>query len=159
MKKAVCLLLSILMLVALCACDGGAPSKKSFGVKLDGVEVKIDAKAEPILEALGTYSSYDQSPTCAFEGFDKVYGYGDFEVETYTMDGVEYIRAMHLLSDTCKTAEGVSIGDSEEAVEKAYGDASSKTATALTYEGDGMKLVFLLKDGKVATVQYLKIED
>ena len=159
MKKNLCFLLALLMLAAFCSCGEGVSQGKEYEAIVNGVEINIDAKAEPILESLGAHTSYDQSPTCAFEGFDKVYGYGGFEIETYTLDDVDYIRAVHLLSDEHETKKGISVGDSSEDVEKAYGEPSSKTATAMTYQGGGMKLTFLLRDGKVTHIRYLKIEE
>lgn len=156
---ALLLLASLLLLIA-CR-DGGGQKEEPvrYGVTFGEVAVDLDAPAAPILVSLGAWISYDESPTCAFEGMDRVYGYGSFELETYTLGGVEYIRAVHLLDDAYATREGIAIGVTRDAVVAVYGTADEESATALTYLGKGMRLVFLLRDGSVTNIQYLKNEN
>lgn len=153
------LMLSLLMLLSaawLIACDGEQPQKTTYGVTLGSVPIEIDAEAEAILASLGAWKTYDASPTCAFEGEDKVYGYGSFDVQTYTSAGKDYIHSIYLLDDTYATREGISVGSTRDAVIAAYGEPNEQTASSLTYRADGMTLSFLLRDGTVTNIQYVK---
>ena len=121
----------------------------------DGTEIVIDAAAAPILASLGDADSYYEAASCAFDGLDKYYTYGSFEVDTYPDEnGVDRISAVLLKDDLVSTAEGVSIGDSREAVTAAYGEGT-ENGSAVVYEKGGMKLMFIFdEDGAVESVQY-----
>ncbi|MBQ9346241.1 MAG: hypothetical protein IJT94_02725 [Oscillibacter sp.] len=121
-----------------------------------GTDIVIDAEAAPILAALGDAASYYEAASCAFEGLDKYYTYGSYEVDTYPDEsGVDRISAVLLKDDLVSTAEGVSIGSSREDVAAAYGEGAEEGAS-LVYEKGGMKLMFILdSDGAVESIQYL----
>ena len=157
MKRFFAILLALLMTAALCACDGGeAPKKEAYGATVKGISVEIDADAAAVLGALGAWSSYDESPSCAFEGLDKIYGYGAFDLLTYPLDGKDYVSGIYLNDDTYTTRKGVRVGDAKESVTAAYGAADEETASYLRYAAEGMTLTFLIKDGKVTNIQYVK---
>lgn len=156
MKKILCLLLSALLALSLCACVDPAIEPTAYAAAIEGVRIGVDDPAEAVLSALGAWSSYDESPSCAFEGMDKIYGYGSFEIQTYTKDGKDYIRAIYLIDDGCRTQRDIAIGDTAEAVKTAYGTPTEESETALKYAASGMTLTFLLRDGVVTNIQYLK---
>ncbi len=163
MKKILCVLAVLLSLTVLFACEGkkdpDAEESKSYAFTSGNVTVKIDAPADAILSALGEPAQYSESPSCAFDGLDKVYVYAGFRVQTYPLEGKDHIHSVVLTDDSVATAEGVTIGAERAAVIAAYGTPSSETDTALTYpNGDGATLQFLLRDGKVTSIQYLKSE-
>lgn len=120
----------------------------------NGVKIEIDAKAEAILTALGEPTSYFESPSCAFGDLDKIYTFPGFELDTYSLEGVDYVSMVVLLDDSVSTPEGVSIGSTPEEVKQAYGEPTTEKETALEYEKGEMKLCFLIKDGVVASVEY-----
>ncbi len=167
MKKgwisAIALLLGAICLLCSCNTEGGTPETpmpSGYGVVINEVTIEIDAVAEPVLDAMGERESYDESPTCAFEGMDKVYGYGSFEIKTYTLGGVEYIHSIYLLDDTWSTREGLTIGDSRDKAEKLYGEFGIATDAGLMYDLGDVRLTILLNtDGKVTNIQYVKEEN
>lgn len=156
MKHILCLLLSVLLVLSLCACVDPVTEKTTYAAVIEGVRIAVDDPAESVLSALGAWSSYDESPSCAFEGLDKIYGYGSFEIQTYTKDGKDYIRAIYLIDDGCRTQRDITIGDTVEAVKEAYGTPTQESESSLQYAGDGMTLAFLIRDGRVTNIQYLK---
>lgn len=156
MKKGIALILTLALLCLLCACDAGENTAKTYAVTLKSVQIKIDAEADSVLQAVGEWTTYDESPSCAFEGLDKIYGYGAFDILTYPLNGKDYVSGIYLNDDTYTTEEGITVGAMREAVIQTYGEADSKSDTYLRYEGDGMSLTFLLKDGRVTNIQYVK---
>jgi hypothetical protein len=130
--------------------------KKTYAAAVDGVRIAVDDLAAPVLSALGKWSSYDESPSCAFEGLDKIYGYGSFEIQTYTFGGKDYIRSVYLIDDSVQTEQGITIGSTVEQVREAYGAPSKENEGSLQYAGEGMTLAFLIRDGRVTNIQYLK---
>ncbi len=160
MKKTLCLLLSLLLLAALSACTDKNDNSAGYVFSVGDVKIELDAAAEPILSALGEPKQYSESPSCAFEGLDKVYVYAGFQIQTYPQGGKDYILSVELTDDLHTTAEGVAIGASRDRVVEVYGTPAKESATALIYrdEAKGHNLQFLLRDGKVTNIQYLKTE-
>ena len=163
MKKIICILLSLLMLLGLAACDGGETDTdaKNYVFVSGNVTVKLDDPAEPILSALGEPRQYSESPSCAFDGLDKVYVYAGFKLQTYPQNGKDFILSVELTDDSVATPEGIAIGAGKDQVITAYGTPDSETDTALTYKSDASKttLQFLLRDGKVTNILYQKVTE
>ena len=159
MKKLILCLLCISLMIAFISCQEPESTGSSFGMmKIGGTEITVDADAASILSALGEAKDYDESPSCAFEGMDKIYVYNGFRIQTYTMSGKDYIRSVELLDDTYSTPEGITIGSATEAVTAAYGAPTKQTDTGLQYVQNerGVTMQFLLRDGLVTNIQYFK---
>lgn len=161
MKRYASLLLIVCMLIALLsACGGEQPGEqpKSYTFKKGTLEIAVDADATPILAALGAYKAYDATPSCAFAGEDKIYVYDGFQLQTYqkTAGGADYVYSVVLTDDTYTTSEGIAIGSTSSLVLEKYGTPDEKTDTSITYSTARESLRFLIKDGSVTSVQYLK---
>ena len=127
---------------------------KGYLFDYQGTVVGMNAEAAPILERLGREISYFEAASCAFNGLDKMYTYDGFELDTYPMDGKDYVSAVLLQNDIVVTSEGVGIGDSEEKVRQTYGDDVVKDKGIIVYRKDGMKLTFIIDNGKVSSIEY-----
>lgn len=125
------------------------------------VDIKIDGKAAPILSALGEPTSYFESPSCAFGDLDKIYTFPGFELDTYSLEGVDYVSAVILMDDSVSTPEGICIGDTVDKVKQIYGEPKEEQDTVLKYTKGEMNLQFLLQSGAVASVEYVtkKLEE
>jgi hypothetical protein len=135
--------------------SGGAGSAVGgFEFTKSGVTVAMNAPAADLVEKLGSYS-YFESASCAFNGLDKQYDYGSFVLTTYPIDEVDYVNSVELKDDLVKTAEGVAIGSSEDDVKNAYGDPA--TAGDYSYTKGDSKLLFVIKDGSVSSIQYIAV--
>lgn len=179
MKKSI-LVLTMALACVLCACGGSSKKiegevkntgeqtqensgadqtteetagQKGYIYVHDGVVVEIDADAALAVEQLGEPLSYFEAPSCAFEGIDKIYTYSSFEIETYPMEGKDFISMVTFKDDSITTPEGVGIGDTVDKVKEVYGDCTEEGGM-LVYEKDNMKLCFIVKDGSVASVEY-----
>lgn len=128
--------------------------EKGYLFKYNGVTVGIDMEAAPIIEALGEADSYFEAPSCAFEGMDKMYTYGSFEIDTYEQNGKDYISSVVFKDDMIATPEGVSLFMKKEDITKAYGDTYTEEHGMLIYEKDGMKLKFLIEDDEITLIEY-----
>ena len=119
-----------------------------------GVTIGIDMEAAPILEALGEADSYFEAPSCAFEGMDKMYTYGSFEIDTYEQNGKDYISGILFKDDMVATPEGVSLFMTKADMIKAYGETYTEENGMLVYEKDSMKLKFLVEDDEITLIEY-----
>ena len=166
MKKLICLLLSTLFLFALVACDNTAGLNETdfSSYRANGVSVPLDAEAKPILEALGPYLQRDPTDSCYGNGPDVAYDYPSFRLQTYTVDGVEYLLSIHIYNDSdlsiAKTSEGLVLGAKKEDVLQMYGTPEIEDSFKLVYVNSTLKtkLQFSLSNGIVTKIEYLKSE-
>lgn len=166
MKKALLVILSVLMVAGLCACGGGsgsatgdvkAPTGGAGGYIFvsNGVNVEVDAEMAPIAEALGEPKSYFESESCAFGELDKVYTYNGFRIDTYQINGVDYVSDVIFMDDTISTPEGLAIGDSVDKAKEIYGTPVIEDESRLVFEKGNMKLVCLLDGSTIKTIEYM----
>jgi hypothetical protein len=163
MKKILCLLMAILLLGAFVACDEGEEGINFADLSIQGARLTLDADATSALAALGEYRAFAETGSCYGDGKDRVYEYTSFKLKTYTNGDKEYILAVEIFNDadeSVKTPEGVRIGSTGDNVKAAYGEASESSDSRIVYlRADGkVKLQFLLRDGAVTNIQYLKAD-
>ena len=139
------------------AASGASSSASEYVFKAKGVELPINAESDALIEKLGEPLSKFESQSCAFGDLDVIYTYAGFEVNTFQEKKVNYIKEIFLKDDSVSTQEGVSIGEAEDKVLKTYGDPSKKTDTGIEYDKDKMKLIFIMKSGKVDEIQYVTV--
>ena len=162
MKRVLALLLIVLMLFAAVGCEEESEETTFDALSGRGVKIELDAKAAPIVSALGEPRTFAETNSCYGDGKDKVYEYPSFKVTTYSMGGEDYILAVEIFDDadaTLATPEGIKIGSSRDDVVKAYGECEDESDTKLVYECDGVRLRFWLDGGVVTGIKYLKAEN
>lgn len=134
--------------------SGTETAHKGYVFIYDDVVMEMDADAAPVLEQLGEANSYFEAPSCAFEGIDKMYTYGSFELDTYPTGDKDYISAVIFKDDSIATPEGVGIGDSREKMTEVYGGEGTEEMGMTVYRKDDMKLCFILQEDSIASVEY-----
>lgn len=130
-----------------------------FVFHYNGTEIALHASAEPIVEALGEPKKYTESASCAFKGLDKTYFYGSFYMDTYPVDGKDYVYGWWFADDSVATEEGIYIGSSQTDVEAAYGADTFNGTNAYIITRDGGTLTVIVEDGVVSSIQYAIILD
>ena len=135
--------------------DAASESYKGYAFISKDVVIEMDEEAAPIIEALGEPLSYFEAASCAFEGLDKIYTYSGFEINTYPGKDKDYISSVIIKDDSVTTVEGVTIGDSKEKMEQAYGTQCTVEENLYIYEKDDMKLRFIVKDGVIEAIEYV----
>lgn len=131
-----------------------APSYKGYVFRSGDVVVEMDAEAKPILEQLGEANDYFETPSCAFDGIDKKYAYGSFELDTYPTGDKDFVSGVLFKDDSITTPEGIGIGDSREKMVNAYGGEGSEELGMTIYRKDNMKLCFILKEDSIVSIEY-----
>ena len=131
--------------------EPAATESNGFTIPFRGVDIPLGTPMEPVLTALGEPTSYTEQTSCAFEGLDKTYYYGSLYIQTNPAPEGDRIAAVWFADDSITTTEGVYIGADRETVEKAYGSFSGD---ACTLDRDGQRLMILLTDGVVSSIQY-----
>lgn len=134
--------------------DTNAGAAKGYVFAAGSVTVGVDMDMAPIAEALGEPASYFEAASCAFEGLDKTYTYGSYQITTYPQGDKDYISSILLKDDLVSTKEGVSLFMTEQDMIDAYGENSTQMNGATVYEKDGMRLVFILENGEITSIEY-----
>lgn len=131
-----------------------AATSTGYVFNYQGTDIPVDADVAPIIDTLGDPSEYFESPSCAAEGIGKLYTYSDFEVQTYPDGDTDKVLYVRLKTDNVATAEGIDLSSSRDDVVAAYGEPASEVTGALTYEKDGMSLVFIFDGDSLSSIEY-----
>ncbi len=171
MKKILCAILAVLMLVALCAC--GAEKQPAEDEKKDDTNVSAPAQDEkgyiftdngvsievgcPVsaVDALGEPIDTLEEASCAFEGKDVTYFYNNYEILlAYPNEGDSYVSTVTITSDAVATAEGLELGMSADDVVSIYGECEPQAGGVYVYAKGGMNLRVRVIDGAVDSIEY-----
>ena len=163
MKKKMAALLALVMVLSLvlCSCGGGGGNNNGgnntgsldYYFEVKGVKVEMKADAEAVLKALGSYKSSYEAPSCAFDGMDKIYSYGGYDILTYTADGKDFISGVVLRDDTVETPEGIAIGSKLEDVRKKYN--AKEEGSSINVYSENCRLLIIFDNGVVSSIQYI----
>lgn len=161
MKRFLVLILTLCMAFCAVSCGKTAGALFDQPVTVNGVKIALDDEAKDVLSEMGERLDYDETPTCNYEGMDKIYVYNGFKLETYTLKNIEYIRKIQMMDDSHTTPEGLRVGDSEATVTELYGDPTKKLDAGYRYDNqkDKQRLEIFVRDGKVTSILYSKIEE
>lgn len=175
MKQIIALTL-VICLLFLTGCDNGAESPATvdadtqpeissttatedgvsteYSITYNGTVITLHAPAAPIVEALGEPMQYTESASCAFTGLDKTYYYGSFYLDTYPVDGTDYVYGFWFADDSISNPEGIYIGASQELVAATYDAEFFNGSNAYIVEKGSGKLTVILEEGVVTSIQY-----
>lgn len=145
MKRTIIYLLLMLLLTG-CGAREEAPAAHLFATYGE-LSITLDDSAQEILQLLGSPLNYSETASCAFPGIEKTYQYRGICLVTYDAEDEERILGFWFTDSMGITAEGIAIGDSEEAAKQIYGEA-------LTQTSGEEKLRLIVTDGVVSSIQY-----
>ena len=157
-------LLAIACLMSIVACkkdqteNGG--NDDSFYFEVDGVKAYPAGRASYVLTALESRKpAVSAKGSClgGVDGDDVNYVYAGFRIQTFRLsegDPNEEIRWIIFTDDSVKTAEGIAIGASADAVKETYGTPAEETGSTLIYRRGKTELRFDTRDGAVNGISY-----
>jgi hypothetical protein len=181
MKKLIALLLAVLMLAALSACDSQTatptqPTETSgqeqtdptqsteketepassvqevFSFTYEGVELIPGEPFDP--SVLPEAESVYEIPSCAIEGTDNVYTYPTFELIAYNDGSGEVIYSVYLLDANTPTPEGLYLGDEFARVTELYGTEYTADDTETTFTKGNTTLNLIVDGDTVVSIEY-----
>lgn len=117
-------------------------------------QIAIGAEMSGIEAALGEPEDKQEMPACAGEGITTQYNYSDFQIHTNTKDGKELVWSIILNNENASTPEGIGLSDSKEDIVSAYGSDYKEDCGIITYQKDGVRLMFIMDKDAVLTIQY-----
>ena len=122
------------------------------------VTIRMHDDVSGIIAALGDPDNYAESPSCAFEGIDKIYSYKGFDIYTYPDGDKDFVNSVYFTDDKVSTPAGIRIGSTVDEVTAAYGDNYEEEFEVYTYTEGKTKLAFLTTDGVVDSIEYSAIQ-
>ncbi len=184
MRKLICIILLLCLLLAACGeADPGpgtqgsndstvsstdstpsgtqsgssTPVASGYVFSYQDVSIQMNAAAGDIIKSLGEPKGYTEEASCAFDGLDKTYYYGSFYLQTYPLEGIDYVYRLWIVEDSVATPEGLYIGAPQAMVEQLYGSEGYNGTNAYILIKDTCKLTVILTDGAVSSIQYIAI--
>ncbi len=135
--------------------SGSQTAESGYTFAVSGVNIGIGEDFAQYKDSLGE-ASMSESTSCANAGMDRRFSYKGYIVMTNCEAGsdVDYVTHIELKDDTVSTPEGIAIGDDASKVAEKYGEATESDDKKMIYVKGGMRLIFLLTDGKVSSIQY-----
>ena len=119
-----------------------------------GVEVSVrpGESFDGFPEEFCSLLSYYEAESCAFEGTDKIYTYGDAELRVCE-DRDNLLYLIRLTSDKYRTEKGICIGMSGDKVTLAYGETEPVKGEYRYRRGD-TELAFIMEGNTVVSIEY-----
>ena len=168
MKRILALALALTLL--LCGC-GGKETKENKdndnktadntanSITIKGASLNIGGElTADMLKKLGEPSEKTESPNCVYEGAVYDYIYAGFSLQVNQQEGKNTLLMATITDPKYITDKDVKIGDTADAVKKAYGEATEGNNYYLVYAKEGVEVTFNLNDGTVEEIVYAAVE-
>ena len=152
-------IISAALAILLSGCVAAEIDDDDFYLPVGEQHITPGENAESVIEYLGAYNTLYRSPACGYEGEDKIYSYGGFDIYTVSDSGGEKIRKIVLKSDEYCTEKGLRVGDAREKVIAAYGEGREAREDVTEYKKGDCVLQFSFRDGVVTAIRYFVDED
>ena len=88
-------------------------------------------------------NSVDASPSCYYEGDDKIFHYSGMDVYTYPVGDRDYVLEVTMTSSSASTAKGLTVGMSLDDAKSMYGEGTDGGSTYTWYDGSSYMYVTL----------------
>ncbi len=111
------------------------------------------------LDKLPTPDSVAQVDSCAGDGYDNFYTFGNLEITGHPTAEGEIIYSIYFYSTEVATPEGVKPGDPFTKAVSVYGSDYSENNNTMIYTQDGVDLIFLVSDGNILSVEYMMVTE
>ena len=111
------------------------------------------------LDKLPTPDSTAQVPSCAGDGYDNFYTFGNLEITGHPTAEGEIIYSIYFYSNEVATPEGVTSGDPFTKASGIYGDDYTTNNNTMIYTKDGVDLIFVLSDGNIVSIEYMMVTE
>ncbi len=151
-KKIIGSFVIMLLLLTVCACGNQKEKNDVYSFQYENKNLILGDTFTT--EKYGKEVDYVESPSCAFDGLDKIYRYEHYEVTTYPDQEQDRIYSIFFLDDEVETTEGLKIGDTKEKMLELYGKDFEQKDSLFIYQKEKTELHFLLQDDTIISIEY-----
>ena len=121
----------------------------------NGAKVELNTPIDDMLAALGQANEVSSQLSCHGEGEDKTYSYNGFTVNSYPLNGKDYVMEVVVNEAGIPTSKGVAVGDTVSKVTEAYGNNYKAVGVYYSYDaGNKKSMQFLIENDTVTEIDY-----
>ena len=131
-----------------------APLADVFEFTFRGTVISLNQNMAEVLDSLGEPTGVRQTPSCAFEGYDRIFGFGAINVHTYPIGDEDFVQIISIRDDSVTTPGGIRLGDTWVRVVGVYGDDYTQDFNIFTFTRGDTTLSFYVDDGVVLEITY-----
>ncbi|MCL2708155.1 MAG: hypothetical protein FWF03_03460 [Defluviitaleaceae bacterium] len=93
-----------------------------FVFEYKGEKILLGDEINDVTDRIGEARSVFESPSCAFDGIDRIYSFPGFEIYTYPEGETDIVYLIYFRDDSVATPEGIYLGLTIDEAIAAYGD-------------------------------------
>ena len=137
---------------------GISAEEEAYYFETDSVSIRMGEDADTLNAYLDQAQNVYELPLCGMVGKQITYDLGHYELDVIKTEEYCKIYSVVFKDDIITTKEGCYIGDSEENVIGTYGEPDERDEYSIEYIKGSSRLVFILEDGYVRSIQYFSTE-
>jgi len=131
----------------------------AFYFTFNDTTISLNQNMQELLDVLEEPSGIRQTPSCAFDGYDRIFGFGAINIHTYPQGELDFVQIISLRNDNVTTIGGIRLGDSWDRVVEAYGIDYTQDFSIYTFTKGVTTLSFYVEDGIILEITYALIMD
>jgi len=128
-----------------------------FTFEFRGTTINLNQNIAEVLPSLGEPLGIHETPSCAFEGYDRIFRFSGVQLHTFPQGDHDYIQIISLWDDSVSTEEGVYIGASWDNVVSSYGTNYVQEFNKITFTRSNTTLSFYVQNNTVIEITYALI--
>ena len=125
-----------------------------FIFEFRSTSIHLGQNMAEILNAIGEPLGVHETPSCAFDGFDRIFMFPGVQFHTFPDGDDDFLQIISIWDDSVTTCEGVFLGSGWEDVLAAYGTDYSQDFSIFTFERGGTTLSFFVESDVVVEISY-----
>jgi len=132
-----------------------------FYLAIGGGQIFLNQDIIAVIDLLGEAGHVIQTPSCAFDGYDRQFFYANVIIDTYPVGDRDFVRIIRFRNDGITTTNGIRAGQSTwDDVLAAYGNNYTQNFGHFTFTQAGTTLTFEIdeEDGSVTNIFYALVE-
>jgi len=123
----------------------------------DNLHINMNDNMIDVLAQTGEPLHMFESPSCAFEGIDRIFYFDGFIVDTFPVGDEDFVLALVFRDDTVATQNGIKLGATYADMVLAYGDGYDNMLNLFSYTIDGVRLSFLFEGDEIVDITYYNL--
>ncbi len=163
MKRNLLKTIIISLILAGCTIEDGSSEKeeyveaeesKEYYFEDDGIAISVNDDSDKLVSLIEKAQSVYEMPLCGLEGREISYDFVHYELDIIETQEYSKVYSIVFKDDLVTTMEGIYIGEKEDKIVELYGEPDERETYSLIYTNNSTKLVFIVKDGYVSSIQY-----
>jgi hypothetical protein len=181
MKKIICILIGLILIISFAGCGGSngamvvdpnaqggsktqgsqenpgeaAAAGQDLYFESGGVKIRPYDLIDDVVKSIGQPNDTFEAPSCAYQGMDVFYYYSGFQLTVNDLDGANHVTVVMMVDDTVSIPQGVKVGQTEEKMQELMGDSLKAEGTLYRMESGTTTLQIQIKEGSVASIMYI----